>query len=349
MTDSRRPPGSSDLPPPAQLMQLATGYFTARAVYVAATLGIADLLDGRVRDADDLARETATHAPTLYRFLRALAAAGVLEHTAEDRFALTPVGATLRAHAPDSTRPGVLMFHHPMFWRSWEELAYSVRTGRPALDQVFGKPVFEYLAATPDAAAAYDGGMTGLNKVIIPAIVKACDFNRFASIVDVAGGQGSLLAAILEAAPRARGILVDLAHVTEVARKNLAERGLAERAKVVTGNMFEAVPTGGDAYLFKWILHDWDDASCVAILKNVRAAIGPEGRLLIVERVLPERADASLPVRTAMMADLLMLIHLTGRERTEREFRALLEASGFRLERVLPTGTQLSVIEAAPR
>ena len=348
MTDSRRPP-EPDPPPPAQLMLLATGYFTARAIYVAATLGIADLLDGRVRDADDLARETATHAPTLYRFLRALAAAGVLEHTAEDRFALTTIGATLRTRAPDSTRPGVMMFHHPMFWRSWEELLYSVRTGRPALDQVFGKPVFEYLATTPDAAAAYDGGMTGFNKTIIPAIVKACDFARFESIVDVAGGHGSLLAAILEAAPRARGVLVDLAHVTEVARRNLAERGLAERAEVVTGNMFESVPAGGEAYVLKWILHDWDDAACVAILKNVRAAIGPEGRLLIVDRVLPERTEASVAMRTAMMADLLMLIHLTGRERTEREFRALLEASGFRLARVVPTGTQLSVIEAAPR
>jgi hypothetical protein len=330
-------------------MLLATGYFTARAIYVAATLGIADLLDGRVRDADDLARATGAHAPTLYRFLRALAAAGVLEHTAEDRFGLTPVGATLRARAPDSTRPGVMMFHHPMFWRSWEELLYSVRTGRPALDEVFGKPVFDYLATTPDAAAAYDGGMTGLNKVIIPAIVKAGDFARFGSIVDVAGGQGSLLAAILEATPRARGVLVDLAHVTEVARRNLAERGLAERAEVVTGNMFESVPAGGEAYVLKWILHDWDDAACVTILKNVRAAIGPEGRLLIVDRVLPERAEASLAMRTAMMADLLMLIHLTGRERTEREFRALLESSGFGLERVMPTGTQLSVIEAAPR
>jgi hypothetical protein len=348
MTDSRRPP-EPDPPPPAQLMLLATGYFTARAIYVAATLGIADLLDGRVRDADDLARETGTHAPTLYRFLRALAAAGVLEHTAEDRFGLTPVGATLRARAPDSTRPGVMMFHHPMFWRSWEELLYSVRTGRPALDEVFGKPVFEYLATTPDAAAAYDGGMTGLNRAIIPAIVKACDFTRFGSIVDVAGGHGSLLASILDAAPRARGVLVDLAHVTEVARRNLAERGLAERAEVVTGNMFESVPAGGDAYVLKWILHDWDDAACALILRNVRAAIGPEGRLLIVDRVLPERAAASLAMRTAMMADLLMLIHLTGRERTEREFRALLESSGFGLQRVVPTGTQLSVIEAAPR
>ncbi len=348
MTDPRPAP-EPDPPPPAQLMLLATGYFTARAIYVAATLGIADLLDGRARDADDLARETGTHAPTLYRLLRALAAAGVLEHAGEDRFALTPVGATLRTHAPDSTRPGVMMFHHPMFWRSWEELLYSVRTGRPALDEVFGKPVFDYLATTPDAAAAYDGGMTGLNKAIIPAIVKAGDFARFGSIVDVAGGHGSFLAAILEAAPRARGVLVDLAHVTEIARRNFAGRGLAERAEVVTGNMFESVPAGGEAYVLKWILHDWDEASCAVILQNVRAAIGPGGRLLIVDRVLPERAQASLAMRTAMMADLLMLIHLTGRERTEREFRALLEASGFRLERVLPTGTQLSVIEAAPR
>jgi predicted O-methyltransferase YrrM len=168
-------------------------------------------------------------------------------------------------------------------------------------------------------------------------------------IVDVAGGHGSLLAAILEAAPRARGVLVDLAHVTAVARRTLAERGLAGRAEVVTGSMFEAVPAGGDAYVLKWILHDWDDAACVTILGNIRAAIVPEGRLLVVDRVLPERATASAALRAAMMADLLMLVHLTGRERTEREFRALFDASGFGLERVIPTGTQLSVVEAAPR
>lgn len=348
MTDPRRP-AEPEVPPSAQLMQLATGYFTARAVHAAAVLGIADLLDGRVRDADDLARATGTHPPTLYRFLRALAAAGVLEHTGDDRFALTPVGATLRAGAPDSTRAGVLMFHHPMFWRSWEELLYSLRTGRPAFDQLFGKPVFEYLAATPDAAAVYDGGITGLNKAILPAIVAACDFARFAAIVDVAGGHGWLLAAALEAAPRARGVLVDLAHVTPVARRTFEERGLAERATVATGSMFEAVPTGGDAYVLKWILHDWDDAACGTILRNVRAAIRPDGRLLIVDRVLPERAAPSAALRAAMMADLLMLIHLTGRERTEREFGALLEAGGFRLERIVPTGTQVAVIEGVPR
>jgi hypothetical protein len=346
--DPRRPP-EPELPPSAQLMQLATGYFAARAIHAAATLGLADLLDDGPRDAGDLARATGTHAPTLYRLLRALAAAGVLEHTADDRFALTPVGATLRARAPDSTRPGVMMFHHPMFWRSWEELLYSVRTGRPALDQVFGKPVFEYLATTPDAAAAYDGGMTGLNGAILPAIVKAGDFARFRVIVDVAGGHGSMLAAILEAAPAARGVLVDLPHVTAVARRTFAERGLAARAEVVTGSMFESVPAGGDAYVLKWILHDWDDAACATILKNVRAAIAPHGRLLIVDRVLPERAGASAATRTAMMADLLMLVHLTGRERTEREFRALLEGEGFRLERVVPTGAQPAIVEAVPR
>jgi hypothetical protein len=346
MADPRPP--APDPPPAAELMQLATGYFTARAVYVAALLGIADLLDGRVRAAAELARETGTHAPSLYRLLRALAAAGLLEHTAEDRFALTAVGATLRAHAPDSTRAGVLMFHHPMFYRSWEELAYSVRTGRPALDRVFGMPVFEYLAGTPDAAAAYDGGMTGLNTVINAPVIEACDFARFDLIVDVAGGHGSFLAAILAAAPRARGVLVDLAHVTGIARAHLAARAVASRAEVVTGNIFESVPAGGDAYVLKWILHDWDDASSVAILRTVRAAIRPEGRVLIVDRVLPERAESSAGMRAMMMADLLMMVHLTGRERTEREFRALLDASGFRLERIVPTGTQLSLVEAAP-
>ena len=339
---------AADPSPALRLMELATGYFSARAVYVAAALGIPDLLAGGPRDAADLARESGTHAPALYRLLRALAAAGVLEHTAEDRFGLTSVGATLRADAAGSTRPGVMLFHHSMFWRSWEALLYSVQTGRPAFERVFGKPVFDYLAETPDAAAAYDGGMTGLNAALAPALAAAGEFARFDRIVDLAGGHGSLLAAILETAPRARGVLVDLPHVTEAARGALAACGLGDRTEVVTADLFESVPAGADAYVIKWILHDWSDERCGVILRRVRAAIRPDGRLLVIERILPERAASAPATRAMMMADLLMLVHLDGRERTEPEFRALLDANGFRLERIVPTASPLSIIEAAP-
>jgi hypothetical protein len=241
------------------------------------------------------------------------------------------------------------MFHHPMFWRSWEALDYSLRTGRPALDHVFGKPVFEYLAGDPAAAAHYDGGMTGLNVTLLPAILRAYDFGAFDTIVDVAGGHGSLLAAVLEAAPHASGVLIDLPHVTEVARATFEARGLGNRVRVVTDSVFEAVPHGGDAYLLKWILHDWDDEACVRLLVNVRRAMDRHARLLVIERVLPERIEPSPTTRAMTMADLTMMIHLTGRERTEAEFRALFERSGLELARIVPTSSQLSIVEALPR
>jgi hypothetical protein len=338
----------SDTPPGVQMMQLATGYFVSRALHVAAELGLADRLAEGPHDAATLAAATGTHAPSLYRLLRALAATGVFEHREDDTFALTPLGATLRDGEPGSVKAGVMMFHQPMFWRSWEALAHSVRTGEPALDHVFGAPVFEYLAAHPEAARRYDGGMTGLNAALLPAIVAAYDFGRFGRVVDVAGGHGSLLAAVLERVPHAEGVLLDLPHVAAVARETFAARGFGGRAQVVAGSMFETVPARGDAYLLKWILHDWDDAACGAILARIRAAAPAHARLLVVERVLPERATASLPVRTMMMADLLMMIHLTGRERTEAEFRALLDGAGWRLVRVIPTGCPLSIIEAEP-
>jgi hypothetical protein len=337
-----------DTPPGAQMMQLASGYFVARAIHVAAELGLADRLADGPRDADSLAAATGTHAPSLYRLLRALAATGVFEHRDDDTFALTPLGQTLRDDVPGSVKRGVTMFHQPMFWRSWEALEHSVRSGRPALDHVFGQPVFEYLAANPEAARRYDGGMTGLNAALLPAIVAAYEFGHFGRIVDVAGGHGSLLAAVLERVPHAEGVLLDLPHVAAVARETFASRGLGSRAQAVAGSMFDAVPARGDAYLLKWILHDWDDAACSAILARIRAAAPAHARLLVVERVLPERATASLQVRTMMMADLLMMIHLTGRERTEREFRELLAGAGWRFSRILPTACPLSIIEAEP-
>jgi hypothetical protein len=338
----------ADTPPGVQMMQLATGFFVSRAIFVAAELEIADRLAGGPLDAAALAAQTGTHARSLYRLLRALAAAGVFEHREDDRFALTPLGATLRSDAPGSVRAGVIMFHQPMFWRSWEALRHSVDSGRPALDHVFGAPVFEYLAGDPEAARHYDGGMTGLNAALLPAIVAAYDFTPFRSIVDVAGGHGSLLAAVLERAPHAHGTLIDLPHVAAVARETFASRNLGTRASAVDGSMFESVPAGADAYLLKWILHDWDDAACHAILRRIRAAAPPHARLLVIERVLPERASASPAVRAMMMADLTMMIHLTGHERTEAEFRPLFEQAGWTLARILPTACPLSILEAVP-
>jgi hypothetical protein len=336
------------LPPGAQVMQLATGHFAARAVFVCAELGLADHLIGGPLDAAALAARTGADPRALYRLLRALAAAGVFEHQADDRFALNALGETLRADKPGSVRDGVRMFHQPMFWRSWEALGHSVATGEPALDHLFGAPVFEYLAANPDAARHYDGGMTALNAGLLPAIVSAWDWTPYRRIVDVAGGQGSLLAAVLERAPHAEGLLLDLPHVAPKARETFAQRTLGTRAQALTGSMFDSVPGGADAYLLKWILHDWDDTACTALLGRIREAAPDHARLLVMERVLPARATATPAVRTMMMADLLMMIHLPGRERTEDEFRALLHGAGWRLARVVPTGCPLSIVVAEP-
>jgi len=342
MTD--RPP--AEVPPAAAAMQIATGYFAARALHVAVSLGIPDRLAAGPQSAAALAAATGAQADMLFRLLRGLAACGVLEHLGEDRFGLTPIGDALRADAPDSARAGVLMFHHPTFWRSWEALEETVRTGRPGFEQVFGRPFFEHMAATPDAAALYDGGMTGLSAPIVRAVVAAYDFTPFSTIVDIAGGHGSLLAAILEAAPAARGVLKDLPHVAAVAEGRLAARGLGARARVEGGSMFEGVPAGGDCYLMKWILHDWDDAACTRVLGHIAGAMAPGGRFLAVDRVLPARMTASAANRTAAMADLIMMIHLSGRERTEAEFRTLLAGAGLSLARIIPTASPLSIIEA---
>lgn len=339
---------SSEAPPGVQMMQLATGYFVSRAIHVAAQLGLADRLAGGPLDAASLATQTGMDERSLYRLLRALAATGVFEHCDDDRFALTALGATLQSDVPGSVRAGVMMFHHPMFWRSWEALHHSVATGRPALDQVFGAPMFEYLAGDAEAARHYDGGMTGLNAALLPAIVAGYDFTPFHHIVDVAGGHGSLLAAVLERAPHAQGTLVDLPHVAVVARETFAARQFGSRATAIDGSMFESVPGGADAYLLKWILHDWDDDACVAILRCIRAAAPAHARLLVIERVLPARATPSLAIRSMMMIDLTMMIHLTGHERTEAEFRPLFERAGWTLERIVPTACPLSILEAVP-
>lgn len=329
----------------AQMMDLAAGCFAARAVHVAAELGIADLLGDGPRAADALARETRTHAPSLYRLLRALASVGVLEHQADDLFALTELGATLVSNAPGSTRAGVLLFG--MWWGTWEQLAHSVRTGEPAATRVFGQPVFEHLAMNGALSATFHEGMSGLNASLLPAIVEAYEFAQHHVIVDVAGGHGTLLATVLEAAPASTGVLFDLPEVLEVAQAALYQRGLEARVRCIAGDMMESVPSGADAYLLKWILHDWDDEVCATILANVRAAMQPGSRLLIVDRVLPERADADAATARMMMTDLRMLAALGGRERTATQLRDLLEAAGLRTEEIIATGTPCSVIVAS--
>ena len=350
MSESRDKPEPSsttaapELPSPyVQMMELTyTALVNARAIYAAAQLGVPDLLQDATGASDELARATGTDPEALYRLLRTLANAGILTESEDHRFALTPLGATLRSDAPGSMRAWVLFSGASFYLQVWQAILYSIHTGRPAWSQVHGAPLFDWLAQHPDAAAIFDQAMTSLSGGEAPAVVSAYDFSAFQTLVDVGGGQGTLLMTILEAHPALRGVLYDQPQVVAGARQPLAAQGLAERCAIVAGDFFESVPPGADAYLLKYILHDWDDEQCLLILRNCRRAMSPDGKLLIVEIIVPPPGEPHL----AKVSDLEMLIVLGSRERTREQYESLLGRAGFRVVRIVPTSEPLSLIEA---
>lgn len=330
-------------PPPVTLLQMMTGYWVSQAVYVAAKLGIADLLvDGPV-SCDDLATATRTHAPSLQRTLRALASVGVFSEVAPGHFALTPLATLLRSATPDSMRALAIMYAEEQY-RAWGDMLHSVRTGEPAFEHQFGMGVFEYLAQNPEASAVFNEAMTGWTAQLAGAVVDSYDFSPFGTVVDVGGNQGTLLTAILRSQPRVRGILFDLPHVVAGAEELLTAAGVADRCARVGGDFFEAVPAGGDAYVLAQILHDWDDDRCVVILTRCREVMPDHGKLLVVELVLPEGDEPSF----GKWLDLHMLVMASGRERTAAEYGTLFRAAGFELARVVPTPAGASIVEGVP-
>lgn len=331
-------------PPHAVLMRLVSGYWVSQCVYIAALLGIADLLEAGPRLPADLARATGTHERSLYRLLRALASLGVFAEDAEGRFALTPLAEPLRSNHPHSIRSAAIVMGEEHY-RAWGELLYSVRTGETAFDHVFGQPIFEYLASRPREATLFDEAMVAVHGPETAAMLEAYDLGGVGTLVDVGGGNGSLLIGALQRYPAMRGILFDRPDVVERARGNLEAAGVAGRCATVGGSFFESVPEGGDAYLLRHIIHDWDDARSLTILRNCRRAMGPGGRLLIVESVI---APGNAP-SFAKLLDMNMLVLPGGLERTEAQYRNLLSEAGFRLERVVPTRTEVGVIEAWPQ
>ncbi len=350
MSTESETPTTEWLPPPAVLYELATAHYISRALHVAAELGIADLLAPGPQSSEHLARATGTNADALRRVLRLLVSAGVFAEEEEDaRFALTPVGECLRGDLPGSFRPMAMLFTGPLVQSSWGDLAYSVRTGQPALHHVFGKGSFEYLEEHPEEAAIFDEAMAGFTAFIAVAVAGAYDFSPFRTVVDVGGGNGALLTGILNAYPALRGTVFDLPRVAEGARAKITAAGLAGRCDVVSGDFFEAVPSGGDAYLLKHVIHDWDDARASAILRTCHRAMAPHGKLLIVEGVYPPRVDQSVVGRGAARNDVNMLVVTGGRQRSEAEFRALYDAAGFELVRIVPTPAMASVIEGVRR
>lgn len=330
------------VPAPVAMYQMISGFWVSRAVYIAAKLGIADYLQEQPKTAEELAALTDTHAPSLYRVLRALASVGVFVEDENHRFGLTPLAATLQTESSVSLRFMAIAELGPEHYLGWGNLLHSVKTGKTAFERATGMSIWDYYAQHPEDGKYFDRAMTDLTVTVVEGFLESYDFSSFKTVVDVGGGRGSLIGAILKANPTLKGILFDVPTVIEDALPQLAADGVAERCALVTGNFFESVPVGGDAYLLKWIIHDWDDEKAIAILKNCHQAMPDNSRLLLIEQVISHGND--LPFGQLM--DLNMLVMMGGRERTEAEFRSILQAGGFQLTRIIPSLSPMSAIEA---
>lgn len=330
--------------PTEVLMRLTNGYQVTQAIHVASVLGIADRIAECTGGVSELAERTGTHAPSLYRLLRALASVGVLHEDEGARFSLTPVGECLRSDAPEPVGGWAALVGEDTHWRAWGALLHSVRTGENAFRHVHGMSPWEFRAPRPEANAVFNRAMTDLSRRANAALLDAYDFGRFGTVVDVAGGHGALLIAMLRRHPQMRGVLFDQPHVVSGAEERLRAAGVADRCRLEGGSFFDGVPEGGDAYMLKAIIHDWEDPECVLILRNCRRAVPDDGALLIIERQIgPANGDPE-----PKFSDLNMLVAPGGRERTIEEFEALLDASGFRLSGVSPNAAGLHVIEGTP-
>ncbi|HVE40275.1 MAG TPA: methyltransferase [Planctomycetota bacterium] len=332
------------LPPHAQLVQMGTAHWVSHLVYAAADLGLADLLAQGPKTADELAGSTKTHAPTLYRFLRTLASLGLFSEDSGHRFALTPLGEALKTGAPGAARSSILTLGSEWVYRSFQEMTYSLQTGKPGFDKAMGVPIFDWLAKHPREASMFSETMIGFHGAEPAAVSAAYSFAGMKTIIDVGGATGHLLTTVLSRNPGATGILYDLPHVVKDAPALIKSQGLTDRVTIESGSFFDQVPAGGDAYLLSHIIHDWSEAQCLTILGNCRRAMKPDGRVLIIEMVLPP-GNAPHPGK---MLDMMMLVGPGGQERTEQEYAALLGKAKFRLARVVPTASAVSVVEALP-
>jgi O-methyltransferase domain/Dimerisation domain len=342
-------PATPGLPPGVALYQLAIGHYVSRALFLAAKLGLADLLRDGPRDASALAKASETHAPSLRRVMRLLTSVGVFRESADGTFALEPLGEMLCADAPGSMRASVMLFAGVGIQDSWKELEYCVRTGEPAFRKHDpDADAFTSMSTDPEAAAIFDKAMATFAPATAAAVAASYDFSAFAKLADVGGGNGALLTGILRANPRLRGLLFDQPHVAARAKENVEASGVSDRLEIAGGSFFDKIPSGADAYLLKHVIHDWNDTRATEILSRVRAAMPANGRLLIVEGVYPSAIDRSLESRGAAANDVNMLVCTGGRQRSEQEFRDLFAAAGFRLSRIVPTPARVAVIEGEP-
>jgi hypothetical protein len=338
----------SEVPPALMLRQLAFVMRASRALYAGAQLGVADILTGGRMTSGEIAARTGTDATTMRRLLRALVAHGVFEEEAPDLFRLNPAGELLRSDTPGSQRAGVLFTAGDLRWQLWSDFLESVRSGQAVAERAFGKSIFERHADNAEESALFNQAMTSFSAAVSAAVIAAYDFSAFSRIADIGGGNGRFLADILAENPKVHGTLFDLPNVVVGATALLEAGAVAGRVEVVSGDFLKDVPPGADAYLLKAVIHDWDDARAVAILGNCRKAMTLSSKLLIVERVMPEKAKHG-QAADAYLLDLEMLVNTPGgRERTAAEFNSILTATGFSVTRIVPTMTPVSVIEARP-
>jgi len=328
-------------PPPPKLFQMATGYWVSQAIYVAAKLGIADLLARGPQSALVLADATQADAPSLFRLLRALSSVGIVLQVGKDCFALAPEGKALRSDVPGSLRATVITIGE-IHYRACGELLHSVQTGSPAFNQAFGASLFDFLQQNSNAAGAFHRGMTSLASLFAHAVLLAYDFSDVTSIVDVGGGEGELLVKILNLYPEMTGIVFDLSASLESPRR---EASATQQCSFIAGDFFDCVPENAQAYLLCGVIHDWTDDLAEVILKNCRNAMAKNGRVLVIETIVPENGSSSF----SKILDLNMMVMTTGRERTKSEFVSLFDSAGLKVTRVVPTMAPQSIIEAIPK
>lgn len=331
------------LPPEAQIVEMVMAQFVSRLIHLTATLKLPDYLAEGPKTAEQLAPLTGTHAPSLYRVMRTLSSLGLFTEDDAHRFTLLPLGEVLKSGTPSHAT--ALIMGGDLIARSLDNLLYSAQTGKTGFQNSFGMPLFDWLGGHPTEASLFHQTMVGIHGMEPPAIAAAYDFSVFKTIADVGGSTGNLLTTILARYPAPRGILFDLPQVVRDAPAFIAQRGLTDRIHIEAGSFFDRVPAGADAYILSHVIHDWNEDQCLTILGHCRRAMGAGGRLLLVEMVLPP-GDTPHPGK---MLDMVMLVTPGGEERTEAQYAALLDKAGFRLTRVVPTASLVSIVEATPR
>jgi hypothetical protein len=333
---------SNAIPPPAAIFHLVAGMWAAKAVGVAASLGIPDQLAHGPKTADDVAKALGASPSAVYRLMRGIASVGVLSAEAGEKFSLTPIGELLRSDVPGSMRSLMIAEMAPGHWLPWGNLEEAVRSGKPAVPKTLGMDIWDYYKKNHDEGFHFAEAMSGMSAMAMQAVLASYSFAGVKKVVDVGGSHGAFVAAVLQREKTARGVLFDRPEVVEGAGATLEAAGVSHRVERVAGSFFEGVPSGGDVYLVKHILHDWSDDECVKILANVQRAMAPGARVVVVEMLITDKG----PPSPAPLLDLNMLVMLTGKERTADEFGALFGQAGLKLSNVTPTHSPVAVIEA---